>query len=87
MQEPLDFLLYDIGVELVFCLPPQDCARICATEFWDADSFTQEFFRVEGINPDEHLNWKREIHNRFTDMFGSSSVDTESFRQERQCKP
>jgi len=87
MQEALDFLLHDIGVELGFCLPPQDHARICATAFWDADSFTKEVFRVEGMNPDEHLNWKREIHNRFTDMFGSGSVDTESFQQGRRCEP
>jgi hypothetical protein len=86
MQEALDFLLYDICVELGFCLPPLDHARICATEFWDADAFTEEIFRVEDINPDEHLNWKRQIHNRFTEMFGSSSVDPESFQQRLQCE-
>jgi len=87
MPEALDFLLYDICVELGFCLPPQDHARICATEVWDADAFTEEVFRVEGMDPDEHLKWKREIRNRFIDMFGSSSVDPETFQQRLQCEP
>ena len=87
MQEALDFLLYDICVELGFCLPPEDHARICTTEFWDADAFTEEVFRVEGMDPNEHLEWKRQIHRRFTEMFGSRSVDLESFQQRQQCEP
>jgi hypothetical protein len=86
MSEALDFLLYDICVELGFCLPPAENARICATEFWDADGFTEEVFRVESMDPDEHLNLRRQIRQRFTDMFGSSRVDPESFRQRQQCE-
>lgn len=86
MSEALDFLLYDICVELGFCVPPQEHTRICATEFWDADAFTAEVFRLEGMDPDEHLTWKRQIHKRFTDMFGSGSVDAESFQQRKQCE-
>ena len=86
MSEALDFLLYDICVELGFCLPPGDNARICATEFWDAEAFAQEVFRVEGMDPAEYLAFKRQIHRRFTDMFGSSSVDPESFQQRQLCK-
>lgn len=85
MQEGLDFLLYDICVDLGFCLPPADNARICAMEFWDADALAEEVFRVEGMNPDEHLNWKREMRNRFIEMFGSSSIDSESFSRRQQC--
>jgi len=40
-----------------------------------------EVFRLEGMNPDEHLTWKRQIRKRFIDLFGSISVDQESFRQ------
>jgi len=36
MPEALDFLLYEVCVDLGFCVPPQDKARICATESWDA---------------------------------------------------
>ena len=86
IPEALDFLLYDICVELGFCLPPADNARICAKESWDAERFTQEVFRVEGLDPDQHLTLKRQIHKRFTDMFGSNSVDPESFRQRQQCE-
>jgi hypothetical protein len=85
MQEGLDFLLFDICVDLGFCLPPADKARICATEFWDADAFAEEVFRVEGMNPDEHLNWKREMRNWFIEMFGSCSIDSESFERRQQC--
>ncbi len=86
MQEALDFLLYDICVDLGFCLPPDDNARICAMESWDADAFAEEVFRAEGMDPNENLKWKREILNRFIDMFGSSSVDSETFQQRLKCK-
>src|SRR6266576_7116544 len=86
MPEALDFVLYDICVDLGFCLPPEDNARICATESWDAETFTREVFRVEGLEADEHVTLKRQIHKRFTDMFGSSSVDNESFQQRQQCE-
>ena len=85
MPEALDFLLYDICVELGFCLPPEDNARICASKVWDAEAFVREVFRVEGMDPDEHLTLKRQIQKRFTDMFGSSRIDPESFQQRRQC--
>ena len=86
MREALDFLLYDIGVELGFCLPPQEHARICATESWDADAFTEEVFRVEGMDPEQHLKLKRQIHKRFTEMFGSRTVNLESFQRRQQCE-
>jgi hypothetical protein len=85
MQEALDFLLYDICVDLGFCLPPDDNARICTTESWDADAFVEEVFRAEGMDSNEHLKWKREIRNRFIDMFGSSSVDSETFQRRLKC--
>ena len=85
MSEALDFLLYDFCVELGFCLPPADNARICAEGSWDADAFAAEVFRVEGMDPNEHLALKRHMRNRFTEMFGSSSVDSESFERRQQC--
>jgi hypothetical protein len=86
MQEALGFLLYDICVDLGFCLPPDDNARICAIESWDADAFTEAVFRAEGMDPNENLKWKREIRNRFIDMFGSSSVASETFQQRLKCE-
>jgi hypothetical protein len=86
MPEALEFLLYDICVDLGFCLPPEDNARICAAAFWDAEAFTQEVFRVEGMDPAEHLTLKRQIHKRFSEMFGSNSVDHRSFQQKQQCE-
>ena len=86
MSEALDFLLYDICVDLGFCLPPKDQARICASTFWDADAFTEEVFRLEGMDPDEYLTLKRQIRKRFTDVFGNS-IDLESFQQRQQCAP
>jgi hypothetical protein len=85
-QEALDFLLYDLCVDLGFCLPPADNARICASESWDADTFTAEVFRVEGMDPDQHLALKRQMRDRFIEMFGSSVVDSESFEQRQQCE-
>jgi len=85
MAEGLDFLLYDLCVDLGFCLPPADKARICATGSGNAEAFAEEVFRVEGLNPDEHLNWKRDMRNRFIEMFGGSRVDSDSFERSQQC--
>jgi len=85
MSEALDFLLYDLCVDLGFCLPPADTARICGEESWDADAFVAEVFRAEGMDPSEHLELKRQMRNRFVEMLGSSSVDSESFERRQQC--
>ena len=84
MSEALDFLLYDLCVDLGFCLPPLDHAWICASEYWEADAFTQEVFRVEGMDPDEYLTLTRQVRERFTDVFGSVA-DPETFQQRQQC--
>jgi hypothetical protein len=84
MSEALDFLLYDLCVDLGFCLPPADNARICASESWDADAFVAEVFRIEGMDPNEHLALKRQMRNRFVEMFGSDSVDLECFQRRQQ---
>lgn len=85
MHEALVFLLYDLCVELGFCLPPADNARISAMESWDADSFVAEVFRVEGMDLDQHLGLKRKMRNRFIEMFGSERVDAESYEHGRNC--
>lgn len=85
LSEALDFLLYDLCVDLGFCLPPTDNARICASESWDADAFVDEVFRIEGMDPNEHLALKRQMRNRFTEMFRSNSVDLESFDRRQRC--
>jgi hypothetical protein len=86
MAEGLDFLLYDICVELGFCLPSAENARICATKSWDADGFAAEIIRIEGLNPDEHIAWKRRMRNRFIEMFGSNSIDSESFEKTQKSE-
>ena len=85
MSEALEFLLYDICVDLGFCLPPVDSARICATESWDAEAFAVEVFRVEGLDPTEHLAWKRQMCRQFIKMFGARMIDRESFELNLKC--
>ena len=86
LPEALEGLLSEFCIDLGFCLPPADNARICAAESWDADAFVAEVFRVEGLHPDEHLNWKRRMRNRFIEMFGTNLVTSESFEQKRKCE-
>ena len=85
MSEALDFLLYDLCVDLGFCLLPADNARICASESWDADDFIAEVFRVEGMDPNEHLALKRQMRTRFFELFGSNSVESANFDRRQQC--
>lgn len=85
MSEALDLLLGGLCVELGFCLPSADRARISASESWDADAFTAEVFRVEGMDPNQHLALRRQVRNRFIEMFGSDSMDSERFERRQPC--
>ena len=84
MSEALDFLLRDLCVDLGFCLPPVDVARICAQESWDADAFTVEVFRAEGMDPDDFALY-RKMRNRFIAMFGAKMIDREAFELSLKC--
>ena len=83
MAEGLDFLLYDICVEMGFCLSAADNARICAAESWDAETFAKEIVQIEGLNPEECIAWKRRMRNKFIEMFGSNSVSIDSFERKQ----
>ncbi|WP_326690778.1 hypothetical protein OIE63_29040 [Streptomyces sp. NBC_01795] len=44
-------LLYELCVDLGFCLPPQEQRRLREAPPADADSFTDAVFEAEGMDP------------------------------------
>ena len=45
-------LLDQLCVELGFCLPPSDQKRLREEPLEDADTFAEEVFRAEGLDPE-----------------------------------
>jgi hypothetical protein len=56
-------LLYELCTKLGYCLPPDDQARIMASPPPDIDSFTDEVFRVEGLDPAVDKRERRKVRD------------------------
>jgi hypothetical protein len=58
----VEFLLKDLCVQLGFCLPPDDQVRLCEHPPSDVESFTNEVFLAEGLDPQfESRQLKRSV--------------------------
>ncbi|MBO8192284.1 hypothetical protein ITI46_11485 [Streptomyces oryzae] len=54
-------LLYELCVDLGFCLPPQEQRRLYAAPPADPDTFTDAVFEAEGMNPAEHGPLRQQV--------------------------
>ena len=72
LQKELDRLLNEITVELGFMLTAEVKNKILTADFYDAESFTNDVFGAEDMDPDENLRLKRQVRKKFTDRFGAS---------------
>lgn len=54
-------LLYELCVDLGFCLPPQEQQRLQEAPPGDADGFTDAVFRAEGMHPGRHGQLRRQV--------------------------
>ncbi|MDX3226137.1 hypothetical protein [Streptomyces sp. ME19-01-6] len=52
-------LLYELCVDLGFCLPPQDIRRLREAPPADVDEFTDAVFTAEGMEPRGEDDWLR----------------------------
>ena len=67
-------LLYELCVDLGFCLPPAAQSQLEKHPPDDADSFARAVFVAEGLNPDHagrHLY--RQVRNRIVDAMNRSA--------------
>ena len=60
----VDRLLGELCVDLGFCLPPDDHARLVSDPPEDVDDFTDAVFVAEGMRPDADLNLRRLVKAR-----------------------
>ncbi|MFF7655261.1 hypothetical protein ACFZCY_36430 [Streptomyces sp. NPDC007983] len=64
-KDDVQRLLYELCVDLGFCLPPQERQRLQQAPPADAHSFTDAVFEAEGMDPpgqDDQL--RRQVHER-----------------------
>ncbi|MGO4749450.1 hypothetical protein AB4212_12625 [Streptomyces sp. 2MCAF27] len=52
-------LLYELCVDLGFCLPPHDIRRLREAPPADVDKFTDAVFKAEGLDPSGEDGWLR----------------------------
>lgn len=57
-------LLYELCVDLGFCLPPQEQQRLREAPPADADDFTDAVFEAEGMDPGRHEQLRRQVRER-----------------------
>jgi hypothetical protein len=67
--DAVDPLLYDLCVELGFCLPPEVRARLRASPPPDVDSFTDTVMTAEGLDPMTHEPLRRQVRERVRSAF------------------
>ncbi|MBO2445965.1 hypothetical protein J4573_02585 [Actinomadura barringtoniae] len=63
------YLLRDLCIDLGFCLPPEDQARLCASPPADIDSFTDAVFQAEGMDPLLHKKLRRRVRETVAKAF------------------
>lgn len=71
MKKELEYLLYDLCVDLGFCIPPNDAERIASTTALEADEFACLVIEAEGMNPEYEKQWRRKIREKFIEKFGN----------------
>ncbi|MBD0421680.1 hypothetical protein AB0L35_07740 [Streptomyces sp. NPDC052309] len=57
-------LLYELCVDLGFCLPPQEHHRLQEAPPADVDGFTDAVFEAEGMDPGLHEELRRQVRDR-----------------------
>jgi len=57
-------LLDELCVDLGFCLPPAEQAKLCQAPPAGVDQFTDAVFDAEGLRPDDHKDLRRRVRER-----------------------
>jgi hypothetical protein len=71
----VDALLRTLCVDLGFCLPPDDHARLVSEPPSDIDVFTDEVFAVEGMDVSLHPRLRDQVRAIIAARFGATSGD------------
>ena len=71
MNKELEFLLYDLCVDLGFCISQNDAERIASATMLEADEFACLVIEAEGMNPEYEKQWRCKIREKFIEKFGS----------------
>ena len=66
------YLLDGLCVDLGFCLPPDERARLQDNPPEDIDAFTDEVFRAEGLEPLADRQLRRQVRARVAECFERS---------------
>jgi len=70
LEDRLSHLLYELCVDLGFCIPPTDAQRIASTKPLTADQFAYAVLTAEGFVAEYEKRWFEQIRQRFVDKFG-----------------
>jgi hypothetical protein len=67
----IEALLYELCVDLGFCLPPDAQVRLTSNPPRDAQQFAEAVIRAEGLDPeaDISLHLRRDVQNRVAKHF------------------
>ena len=68
-SQQIAYLLDELCVELGFCLPPDERARLQNKPPEDIDAFTDDVFRAEGLEPMADRQLRRQVRAKVAECF------------------
>ena len=81
MEREINYLLYDLCVDLGFCIPPINAEEISKRTHLAAERFANDVIEAEGLKPEYEKKWMNKISNKFRERFGVEEIDEKSFSQ------
>ena len=69
-QVDVEWLLHELCVDLGFCLPPAEQARMRDVPLGDVDGFTDAVFAAEGLDPRLYRDLRQQVRERVARYFG-----------------
>jgi hypothetical protein len=66
-------LLYELCVDLGFCLPPEEQSRLRSQPPTTIDAFTDAVFRAEGMDPLVHPQLRKQVRHCVAKHFRTAS--------------
>jgi len=79
MEREINYLLYDLCVDLGFCINPITAEEISKRTHLTANTFANDVIEADGLNPEYEKQWVRKIENKFRERFGVEEIYENSF--------
>ncbi len=79
MEREINYLLYDLCVDLGFCISPIKAEEISKRIHLTAEILANDVIEADGMKPEYEKKWMNKIANKFRERFGVEEIYKKSF--------